>query len=118
MLDALLSMLAQGGIRTPRQLAEQLGVSQSLVEQMLDDLSRMGYLRPIDGLACHAPSDGESTACSGCPASSACAVGKPAGQVWALTHKRPAASQTPPMERSKKAQKSSRVRSALRWLRY
>jgi DNA-binding transcriptional MocR family regulator len=117
MLERLLRMLAEGGTRTPTQLANQLGVSQSLVEQMLADLSRMGYLRPIDGLSCRAPSDGESTPCSGCPAKSACSVGEPAGQVWALTHKRPAALQTRPTEKSDKPQQASRVRSALRWLR-
>ena len=117
MLERLLSMLAEGGVRTPMQLADQLGVSQGLIEQMLADLSRLGYLRPVDGLSCRAPFDGESTPCSGCPVSSACAVGKRGEQVWALTHKRPPALRARPIVESDKPQPVNRVRSALHWLR-
>jgi hypothetical protein len=117
MLERLLDMLAEGGIRTPTQLADQLGVSQGLMEHMLADLSRMGYLRPVNGLSCHAPAGAESIPCSGCPVSSACAVGQPGGQVWALTNKRPAALGAPPMVDSDKPQPAHRIRAALHWLR-
>jgi hypothetical protein len=110
-------MLAEGGLRTPTQLADQLGVSQRLVEDMLADLARMGYLRPVNGLSCRAPADGESIPCSGCPISSACAVGKPGGQVWALTHKRPTPFEARPTVESGKPQPVHRIRAALHRLR-
>ena len=87
-MERLLSTLAEGGIHTPADLAGQLDVSERLVEHMLADLSRMGYLRPVPNGPCQAPSNGgHIDPCNGCPVSNACAVCEPGSRVWALTQK-------------------------------
>ena len=78
MLERLLSLVGQGGVHSYTDLARQLDVSVELLEQMLQDLARMGYLKRV-GTDCEEH-------CAGCPHSSACAVGTP-GQVWALTER-------------------------------
>jgi hypothetical protein len=89
MLERLLSLLRSGGLHTPAGLARELGVSAGLVEHMLADLARMGYLRPVAGAACAASDGGETGGCAGCSLAAACAAGRPGGRVWALTEKRP-----------------------------
>jgi hypothetical protein len=87
-LERLLSTLAEGGIHTPADLANQLDVSERLVEHMLADLSRMGYLRSVSNGPCQALPNGDHTGpCAGCPLSSGCAVCEPGSRVWALTQK-------------------------------
>ncbi|KPL23922.1 MAG: hypothetical protein AMJ93_03575 [Anaerolineae bacterium SM23_84] len=76
MLQELLRLVFSGGVRNVRQLAQQLGVSQPLVESMVDELVRRGYLRPVD-LSC----DG---VCDGCPTASKVNSCHSA-RVWALT---------------------------------
>lgn len=78
MLETLLKLLASGGAHTPESLARELGTSRDMVERMLADLARLGYLEPAGG-ACEAR-------CAGCPIASVCAVGTPQ-RVWALTEK-------------------------------
>jgi predicted ArsR family transcriptional regulator len=78
MLDRLLSLVGQGGVHSYTDLARQLDVTEELLEQMLQDLARMGYLRRV-GTDCEEN-------CKGCPLSSLCAVGR-SGQVWALTER-------------------------------
>ncbi len=93
MLERLLELLATGGVHTPGELAARLGVTDGLIDQMLADLSRMGYLRQVGDMAC-SPSPGAPTgACGGCSLAGTCAVGKSGGRVWALTGK--ALRQTP-----------------------
>ena len=89
MLDRLLEMLAEGGVHTSAQLAVQLGVSERLVELMLADLSKMGYLRPISSVTCQALPTGGAGPCTGCPVAGTCAVSGPGSQVWARTNKAP-----------------------------
>ena len=86
MLEQLLSLLVRGGTHTPAQLARQLGVSEGLLEPMLADLGRLGYLRRAPDLTCQAPPAGP-TPCAGCPLGGMCAVGGPGGRLWALTDK-------------------------------
>ena len=83
MLDRLLDTLAGGGVYTPDQLARRLGVSETLVKHMLVDLSHLGYLRPFSVTRCH-PAPDDAPACADCALSTACAMGGPVGQVWAL----------------------------------
>jgi len=78
MLRELLRLMAQGGVRTRAELARELGVSEGLVEQMLEDLARMGYLKPVEG-SC-------ASQCTACPLAKTCAAGTPA-RIWALTEK-------------------------------
>ena len=87
MLNQLLRMLSEGGVHTPAELANRLDVTESLVDQMLVDLSRMGYLRSISGGACQTLPGDDTGPCGDCPLSSACAVCEPRTQVWALTQK-------------------------------
>ena len=78
MLERLLSLVRQGGVHSYTDLARQLDVSEELLEQMLQDLARMGYLRSVaDGCEAH---------CAGCPMAETCAIGSPT-QVWTLTEK-------------------------------
>ena len=78
MLRELLQLIAEGGTRTRTELARELGVSEGLVEQMLEDLARMGYLTPMEGRCI--------SQCTDCPLARTCAVGTPA-RIWALTEK-------------------------------
>jgi len=78
MLNRLLELLRAGGTHRVTDLARELDTTPALVEAMLDDLGRMGYLRRVGG-AC-----GES--CGGCPLAGLCAAGG-RGQVWTLMEK-------------------------------
>jgi hypothetical protein len=79
MLMHLLALISRGGIQQPSELAAELGVPLSLLEAMLADLGRMGYLRSMAD-ACG------PDACRHCSAGCALAVaaGSPA---WTLTAK-------------------------------
>ncbi len=87
MLERLLDLLAIGGVYTPGELAACLGVSDGLLDQMLTDLSRMGYLRQVGEMACAPSPAPASSSCGGCALVGTCAVGKSGGRVWALTGK-------------------------------
>jgi len=78
MLERLLSLVGQGGVHSYTDLARQLDVSEELLEQMLQDLARMGYLRLVAG-SCQGR-------CAGCPLAETCAVGGPT-RVWTLTER-------------------------------
>jgi len=77
-LQKLLELVAEGGVHSYADLARQLGVSEGLLEQMIEDLARMGYLRPVAG-SCESQ-------CTGCPLAETCAIGGPT-RVWTLTEK-------------------------------
>ncbi len=78
MLERLLSLVGQGGVHSYTDLARQLDVTEELLEQMLQDLARMGYLRPV--------TDGCESQCANCSLAGACTIGGPA-RVWTLTDK-------------------------------
>ena len=73
MLERLLSSIAEGGLHSYDGLAQELGVPRPLLEVMIEDLARRGYLRAAGG-AC----DG----CAGCGMASG-----PCGRLWTLTGK-------------------------------
>ena len=77
MLEKLLQLVGEGGIRSYDELAVQLGVSRPLVEAMILDLVRLGYLRPAVG------------ACEGSPGCRAgCGLGGcSTGPLWTLTER-------------------------------
>jgi predicted ArsR family transcriptional regulator len=77
-LNDLLNLLAVGGIHSISELAHELRVNETLVEEMLAGLTQRGYLRPVDA-ACQSH-------CSTCPLANACAAGRIA-RTWALTQK-------------------------------
>jgi hypothetical protein len=59
-------------------LARALDTTPQLVEVMLDDLSRMGYLRRVGGQC--------TETCGTCPMAGLCAAGS-SEQLWTLTEK-------------------------------
>jgi len=77
-LQRLLELMAKGGAHNYAELARELGVSEGLLGQMVEDLARRGYLRPMAG-DCEAQ-------CTGCPLGETCAPGGPA-RAWTLTEK-------------------------------
>jgi len=77
MLQDLLTIVAQGGIHSYDELAERLSIPQSLLEMMLHDLERLGYLRAV-GSSC-------DRQCASCPIGS-CSVAGPR-RLWSLTEK-------------------------------
>ncbi len=81
MLERLLSEIQEGGTLQPAVLAARLDTSVAMVQAMLEELERMGLLRPIEA------SCGEQ-ACGGCPMVSACSARPGAnGRVWMLAQK-------------------------------
>ena len=78
MLERLLEVLAQGGAVSYGDLARTLGVDQVLVQQMVEHLARLGYLRPAAG------SCGEE--CGACALGDQCTSGGP-DHTWTLTEK-------------------------------
>ncbi len=73
MLEKLLDRISKGGNFSLQSLAQELGVSKELLEAMLSDLSRAGYLQLVE--AC-----GESD-CGRCGSAATC---KPREKVWML----------------------------------
>ncbi len=73
LLERLLALLRQGGVLSISEVAEELGTSPELVETMLDDLARRGYVRPVEAQC--------GLKCAGCPY--ACGGGVAgAGRLW------------------------------------
>ena len=81
MLEELLGRIARGGTHNPSELAWELGVGEELLGQMIEDLARWGYLRPVAG-----DCQGQ---CTGCSLAGTCAVGGPT-RVWTLARRHPA----------------------------
>ncbi|MCD6519231.1 MAG: hypothetical protein J7M05_04840 [Anaerolineae bacterium] len=77
-LQLLLERLAEGPVHTPTGLAQSLGVGPALLEQMLLDLERAGYLKTLK-MSC-------GRACEGCPLRKSCGLFHQ-GRIWALTPK-------------------------------
>jgi hypothetical protein len=77
MIEQLLRSVAEGGVHSYEDLAKRLSVPLPLLEMMLEDLSRLGYLRPA-GSDC-------GTHCAGCSVGS-CSITGP-GRLWTLTDK-------------------------------
>jgi len=59
-------------------LAQRLDVSEELLQQMIEELVRIGYLKPVVGDC--------NDRCAGCPFAAQCAIGG-AGRIWTLTEK-------------------------------
>lgn len=86
MLNQLLELLRLGGTRRIEDLAQALDTTPRLVEVMLEDLARMGYVKRV----------GEDCVemCAACPRSNQCvagggpvAPGMQEGRVWVLAEK-------------------------------
>jgi hypothetical protein len=79
MLIDLLARIAKGGLHNPADLSIALGTTHELLEQMLDDLVRLGYLDPV----MNSCSPATCPSCSGCCTAS---VGS-SGRMLVLTKK-------------------------------
>ncbi len=77
MLNELLRLIASGRDRTQRQLAATLGISDLMVEQMIEQLASRGYLAETRQCA---------GGCGGCPVADACGPTKGL-RFWSLTEK-------------------------------
>jgi hypothetical protein len=75
MLEELLRLVAEGGTYSYEDLMRHLSVSQPMLEVMLEDLARIGYLRSVG--------DGCEGRCQACPMGG-CSVTGP-GCLWVLT---------------------------------
>jgi hypothetical protein len=74
-IEELLGLVAEGGIHSYDELARRLSISHPLLEAMLEDLSRLGYLSAVQ--------DGCEGHCTGCGVSGCSIVGT--GRLWTLT---------------------------------
>jgi DNA-binding Lrp family transcriptional regulator len=84
MLNRLLDLLREGSARRIEDLARELDTTPGLVEAMLEDLDRMGYVKRVSAQC--------SDACAECHLSSMCAAGGGSfdasrGQLWVLVDK-------------------------------
>ena len=87
MLEELLRLVAEGGIRSYTDLADHLSVTQSFLEMMLEDLARLGYLHPVTG--------GCDSNCTSCSIGGCSVTGR--GRLWSLTSKGASAAAQIPM---------------------
>ena len=78
MLNRLLELLRAGGTHRMADLACELETTPALVEAMLEDLARMGYLKQVGGEC--------AGGCAGCSLAGLCTTGE-GGRVWTLTEK-------------------------------
>ncbi len=80
MLTELLALLNTGGLHSMCEVAQQMGVSESLVADLADGLARRGYLVPVSA-GC-----GSAAACAGCSVEPMCSTGgRPTARILALT---------------------------------
>jgi hypothetical protein len=76
-LEKLLRIVAEGGIRSCEDLAGHLSIPQPLLETMVEELARLGYLRAVgDECGGH---------CAGCSIGGCSVAGS--GRLWTLTGK-------------------------------
>ncbi len=73
LLERLLALVREGGVRSIEEVAQELGSSPVLVEAMLEDLARRGYLHRVEAQC--------ARQCAGCAQAGRCAVAG-AGRVW------------------------------------
>ena len=77
-MERLLNLVGQGGVHSYADLARQLDVTEELLEQMLEHLARMGYLRPV--------ADGCETHCANCSIANTCDI-IGSTRMWTLTER-------------------------------
>jgi len=78
MLEKLMEILRAGGTHRVSDLARALDTTPELVEMMLEDLARAGYVKPV--AACPG-------ACASCSLANAC-IPAQSGKAWSLTPNR------------------------------
>ena len=68
MLEKLLELISQCGTVQPAVLAQKLDVGPALVEQMIEHLERVGYLKVVEGCS--------ESHCTGCSVVETCGTSK------------------------------------------
>lgn len=79
MLHQFLETIWDGDVQSLLEIAHKLNISQEMVVQIAEDLTRKGYLQEI-GADCNTHSEG----CPDCPVNSRC---QPSAKHWFLTEK-------------------------------
>lgn len=79
MLERLLAEIQSGGTLQPTTLANRLGTSPAMVDMMIEELKRRGFLSEVD-LAC-------AQTCGGCPIQNTCISKGDLGRLWQVTPK-------------------------------
>ena len=79
MLREVLRIAQQTGTVQLATLAQELDVNERLVQQVLNELTVLGYLQLANG-------EGANTECARCPLRSACLYRQQA-QLWTITEK-------------------------------
>ena len=78
LLEDLLKRLASGRTHSLSELALELDIDAGLLEQMLQDLARAGYIRVLEA-SC-------AGQCDHCPYQSPCSLTH-GGRIWSVTDK-------------------------------
>ena len=66
MLEKLLQLVGEGGIHSYDELAARLGASRPLLEAMIQDLVRLGYLKPAVSTCEGSPACRDNCSLAGC----------------------------------------------------
>lgn len=82
MLMKILKRLSEGGIYSNNSMARELGIDESLVEQMISQLQNMGYIEKDNMNSCN-------SGCGGCCSkkSSCCDSNNIEMNIWRVTDK-------------------------------
>ena len=84
MLERVLERLSGDEVHTLRELARELDITENMMELMLHDLERMGYVRQMAVGGCSSDCARCSQHVSGCGAPGAVSS---TGHVWTLTNR-------------------------------
>ncbi len=82
MLIKILKRLAQGGLYSNKSMAKELGIDESLVEQMITQLQNLGYIEKDDLEKCSSGCDCGSSKKDSCCGSKDIGV-----RIWNITEK-------------------------------
>ncbi|HEY8892866.1 MAG TPA: FeoC-like transcriptional regulator [Clostridium sp.] len=82
MLIKILKRLAQGGVYSNKLMAKELGVDESLVEQMITQLQKLGYIEKEDMGNCSSGCD-----CGSSKKGSCCGNQDIGIKMWNITEK-------------------------------
>jgi len=77
-LEKVLRTLRRGGTQRLQDLAQELDVSSELLESMIDELVRLGYLRRVEATC--------AGLCEACGEKARCVAGS-RGRLWTLTER-------------------------------
>lgn len=82
MLMKILKRLSQGGMYSNKSVARELGIDESLVEQMISQLQNMGYIEKESMSSCNSDCGGSCSKKSSC-----CGTNNIDINMWRVTDK-------------------------------